>query len=350
MSKLKLKQTLQDEFDRLYEDFITNPAKRPRLKKRVKLCRQPASTQVEHKALICDSVCSSTSSMGHSESLLTRVNNNSDEELRTSGLKKECRLQQASADNLASHPGRLNDNEHSAFSDYPASSQLDKKLSSEEVINIKEATSNREKDELLQGDQAIESDAFLFHKPRTNRMRHKYVKKSLSLDEIWAVRAKTWLVPDKSVQSHQRPSVFLNRNLSRGCNKSASKVSRPQLPKQQVTKSIVAVSDIRMGSRLHSSGKQIWKQEATVSKHDDIFGTRTSGKRSTLDTNRDTRKDPKSNTDKVRVPKMTEQVDGNANLKSTEFENVDYHPGIQPLFNGQSGHCGGIWKSIVDEC
>ena len=85
-------------------------------------------------------------------------------------INEECRLQQASADNLASHPGRLNDNEHSAFSDYPASSQLDKKLSSEEVINIKEATSNREKDELLQGDQAIESDAFLFHKPRTNRL------------------------------------------------------------------------------------------------------------------------------------------------------------------------------------
>ena len=29
--------------------------------------------------------------MGHSESLLTRVNNNSDEELRTSGLKKGIR-------------------------------------------------------------------------------------------------------------------------------------------------------------------------------------------------------------------------------------------------------------------
>ncbi len=182
MSKLKLKRTIQAEFDRLYEDFITNPAKLPRLKKRAKICRQPISTQGEHEAVISDdtiSVCSSTSSMGYSDSLMTQVNNKSDEGLRTSGLKQECWLQQASADNLPfvspSSQGRLHDKEHSAFSGYPALSQDDKKPSSQvfdEFLNGHEVTSNRKMDEMRHGeeDQVIESDAFLFHKPRISRL------------------------------------------------------------------------------------------------------------------------------------------------------------------------------------
>ena len=154
--------------------------------------------------------------------------------------------------------------------------------------------------------------------------------------------------------SQEAPKRSSQRVETKKTSKKYRSKLKPGLEEESLTrkhihacKQVWMKGDTAQTSILQSSSKQVWIKEDTVARQVAICRPTTKGKVSTQDIAKGRDPNLASITYLQKNPSnMTIPAGGNSSLIAAEAENE----GIEPLFTGRSAHCGGIWKSIVDEC
>ncbi|XP_038069880.1 uncharacterized protein LOC119739123 [Patiria miniata] len=258
------KRAIEEEFDRLYSDFIENPEALPRLKKRAKRCRQLTESpqhQGSSSSTISDVTCllSSTVKTELACPITTKCSSSATEGNASVWVSSELGIgQQQDTKYLqpkkpsthstmpvsSSSPANKTDDQEESYDrvqpTHPSQPSIDEVT--DDVINSshgKEDADMTAKIQLGEHESQAASDIFMLHKPRINRVQSQ--QKSLNLDALWALYAKTWLLPKRPAVNQIRP-VFLQRNLRRGCiffkrylihQKALKDLSKPKLSSHQ---------------------------------------------------------------------------------------------------------------------
>ncbi|XP_022098119.1 uncharacterized protein LOC110983293 isoform X1 [Acanthaster planci] len=238
------KRAIEEEFERLYSEFIENPVALPRLKKRARRCRQsveiprhqvPAPLNTSNAANLiflpgqaseAGTVPTAGSSSAREEIVSVSTSSESGfschHDVRTKGTHPH-EPNTVAESTVGSLNGKGTDAREATACDAVHPSQQPVPSGGNLLINLINTSSTRDGGgaatammQLTKEDDQDGNDIFMLHKPSLNRVHAHSTQKSLNLDALWALYAKTWLLPKNRAASRRPLPVFLQRNLRRG--------------------------------------------------------------------------------------------------------------------------------------